>query len=107
METKNNGNTQEETSRNENWQLAENNYSEQPSADESVDLRSAEAGGYGLDANDTFYATTHHDDDKERDNKEDDDDNEEENTDWGTTDPLDPPGNLPDPMDPSGPGSAV
>lgn len=33
--------------------------------------------------------------------------NEDEPADWGDVDPLDPPMSIPDPMDPSGPGSAV
>lgn len=43
------------------------------------------------------------DDPKEKEDTEDDD----EPSDWGETDPLDPPMSMPDPMDPSGPGSAV
>lgn len=50
---------------------------------------------------DSRYADRNGDDEDESQN------DEEDLTDWGSTDPLDAPGNLPDPMDPSGPGSAV
>jgi len=61
--------------------------------------------GFGTDPGERAYfaSVARHDDPDDEDAEE----SEEELTDWGATDPLDQPGNLPDPMDPSGPGSAV
>jgi hypothetical protein len=67
--------------------------------DEEADMRGMEANGYPAD--DTLYA-------RDKDDETGDDD-ENTMTDWGEVDPQshpDPHGTR-DPMDPSGPGSAV
>lgn len=76
------------------WQLAENE-----KEDERFDYRSIEAGGY---PNEMMNASPDDDDDKDED---DDDDDHIPKEDWGDVDPQPHTGR--DPMDPSGPGSAV
>ncbi len=48
------------------------------------------------------------DDDDDDDDKDEEEEEEVPDNDWGDVDPLDTPlRRMPDPMDPSGPGSAV
>ena len=75
------------------WQLAES--SEQETDAEMLTAQSDREDKSPL------YATG---DDPDEENT-DDEENEADAADWGNTDPLSTP--LPDPMDPSGPGSAV
>lgn len=77
--------------------------------DEQKDLRDAQTQGFGSDTGERAYIATPQNTDKDREDDDDDDVNEDEDesSDWGNVDPLDAPGSLPDPMDPSGPGSAV
>lgn len=60
----------------------------------------ADSSDFGLEP-DERYAS----EDDPDDEYEEGDDDDEELEDWGHTDPSDTP--MPDPMDPSGPGSAV
>ncbi len=100
MENWNKNNNDEQ---NQNWQQSENDKDLRP--DSEFNMNSAEANGYGTDANtadDALYALGDDDDDDDR--------NEEEETpkrDWGNVDPLSDTDGLPSGVDPSGPGSAV
>jgi hypothetical protein len=83
------------------WQLDEANASET-----AIWLTQADEGD--PDYREPLYATGGDEDefiegDQEENTNEDDD----EPGDWGNVDPQSHPGGLPDPMDPSGPGSAV
>lgn len=82
------------------WQLAENDKEENDERFASDE-----------DADDRFYASGGDDDDDENEDdedvNEDDDADDDEPADWGHTDPAEGHSPFPDPMDPSGPGSAV
>jgi|GEM_PF-2733556 len=119
MENRNTGNANDANNPNEEWISDENRDKQvQGATDDQLNSLSAAQDSYDAQESQTRYAADNrdddnrdndNDDDKDDDDKDDEDaDNEEdENTDWGATDPLDAPGSLADPMDPSGPGSAV
>lgn len=78
------------------WQIEENEKSES-----TFDHHSLEAGGYPAEK--VQFASSHVD--KDEDDDDDDDDDRIHKEDWGDVDPQPDTGR--DPMDPSGPGSAV
>ncbi len=81
-------------------------FNEEDPINASPDRTNADTEGFGTDPGErAYFAQGSHLGDPDRDRDEETDD--EELADWGNTDPLDQPGDLPDPMDPSGPGSAV
>ena len=110
--------TQDITGLQDDWQLAEN-HENQPDIKnneaDGIDLRSAEASGYGTDiddadeTDDTIYASDRDDEEEDDDNDDDDsnDDDDDEPADWGNVDPQANPGPFPDSNDPTAPGSAV
>ena len=115
MENRNNGFSATNAEPEKNWQQAENeeNQIRETNKDSDLDLRSAEAGGFGIGEDqeeNSIYASAYSDDPDEDDEDEDDEDEDEENDsvdrDWGTVDPQEHLG-IPSDMDPSGPGSAV
>jgi hypothetical protein len=75
------------------WQIAENE-----KTDDSFDLRSLEASGHATEK--TMFVAN--EDDRKREEEDEDRIHKE---DWGDVDPQPDTGR--DPMDPSGPGSAV
>ena len=77
-----------------NWQIEENE-----KAESTFDHQSLEAGGYPAEK--VQFAASHVD----KDDDEKDDDARIHKEDWGDVDPQPDTGR--DPMDPSGPGSAV
>ncbi|GEP51883.1 hypothetical protein FNO01nite_25550 [Flavobacterium noncentrifugens] len=111
MENTSNRNTVSNSDSENHWQQAENeeNKTQEPN-DQKLDLRSAEANGFGTGEDleeHSIYASSY-DDPEEGDDEDEEDDDEEDSTDrdWGTVDPQEHPG-IPSDMDPSGPGSAV
>jgi hypothetical protein len=110
MENKNMGNPNDAYNPNEDWRKTENNDEQlRTSGSEHKELRDAQVQGFGTDPGERAYlaANPNPDDSNRNNDDEDEDENEDDTTDWGNVDPLDTPGDLPDPMDPSGPGSAV
>ena len=110
MENWNNQNDEQQNLHSDNeWQTSENDKDQ--NTDDSFNMNSAEADGYGIDPNtadDALFAVG--DDDDDDDDDLDADDSEEEETskrDWGSVDPLSDTDGLPSGVDPSGPGSAV
>lgn len=108
MENTSNRNTVSNSGSESHWQQAENeeNKVQEPN-DQNVDLRSAEANGFGTEDQEehSIYAGSY-DDPEEEEDDDDDDEDDSPDRDWGTVDPQEHPG-IPSDMDPSGPGSAV
>lgn len=109
METRNTGDT---NNPNPEWISEENRDKQvQGATEEQIESLSAAEANYDNPNDERLFADASgndgDDDDDDDADEEDDNEKEDANDDWGTVDPLDPPGSLPDPMDPSGPGSAV
>jgi hypothetical protein len=110
MDTNNNQDTAQNNADLQHWQNAESYQQNETTDHEEVDLRSAEAGGYGLDKENAYDAASasdkdhedKDDDDNDNDNDNDDDDDDDAATmdDWGDVDPAS--GDAP-----TAPGSAV
>ena len=112
MENTSNSNAASNNEGASHWQQAEKeeNKVQEPN-DENWDLRSAEAGGFGIgedrEEHSIYAAGSNDDPDKDDDDdKDEEDDDDSADRDWGTVDPQEHPG-IPSDMDPSGPGSAV
>jgi type II secretory pathway pseudopilin PulG len=105
MENRNTGNANDAYNPNSEWISDENRDSQvQGATEDQLNSLSAAEDSYNASSQTRYTSDARDDDDKADDNEEENDDDD---TDWGTVDPLDAPGSLPDPMDPSGPGSAV
>ena len=106
MENWNNQNDEQQNLHSDNWQMSEND--KDLNTDDSFNMNSAEADGYGIDPNtadDALY--TLGDDDDDDVDSDDSDEEETSKRDWGNVDPLSDTDGLPSGVDPSGPGSAV
>jgi len=107
MENTDNRNANDGNNPNNEWLFAEKNEGNtEENTGQKEDVRAVAADGFGPDAGERAYVAGNH----QNGNSDDDDDDEKDenaDTDWGSVDPQENPGKLPDPMDPSGPGSAV
>jgi hypothetical protein len=110
MEKKDNRNTAYNAAPQENWQEANNEGNWQlaeASEEDTVSLLTTDTDD--PDYPEPLYATGGDEDEKQENEENDSDEDEDEDGDWGNVDPQSDPVHPgpPDPMDPSGPGSAV
>lgn len=88
------------------WQATENDGQWQLAEYENEENLNLFVSAVAEDDDEKLYATARDDEDEDKDN--DETDNEDDDAgDWGHVDPAEGNSPFPDPMDPSGPGSAV
>ena len=108
MENTNNRNANKDNNPSNEWLFAQKTDGHaQDETDQNDDVRSTAAEGFGPDAGERAYLAGNHQNVNSDDDDEEEENDENADTDWGEVDPLENPGRLSDPMDPSGPGSAV